>query len=132
MGRAAETSAPVGRAQMRTAAALKILGGPGAARTASAWTMSWGWWACRCGMGKCVTAGGLACLRRCASAAAGACSCWLALEAVMHGGDAMTGLGGDELTTRVFRARYPDFELRSVEGVHAVIPRETRASRGQA
>ena len=30
--------------------------------------------------------------------------------------------GSDELTARVFRALYPEFDLRTVDGTHVVVP----------
>jgi hypothetical protein len=35
------------------------------------------------------------------------------------------GPGRDELTLRLFRAMYPEFDLRTVGGVHVVVPRGT-------
>ncbi len=50
--------------------------------------------------------------------------------AVMRGGDntrlaAVPGPDPDELTARVFRALYPEFDLRTVDGTHVVVPRGT-------
>jgi hypothetical protein len=33
--------------------------------------------------------------------------------------------GRDELTLRLFRAMYPEFDLRTVGGIHVVVPRGT-------
>jgi len=35
------------------------------------------------------------------------------------------GPGRDELTLRLFRAMYPEFDLRTVGGIHVVVPRGT-------
>ena len=50
--------------------------------------------------------------------------------AVMRGGDntrlaAVAGPDPDELTARVFRALYPEFDLRTVDGTHVVVPKGT-------
>ena len=50
----------------------------------------------------------------------------------MRGGDTASRPGGDELTARVFRALYPDFDLRSVEGIHVVVPRGTPCFAGSS
>ena len=36
-----------------------------------------------------------------------------------------TDPGRDELTLRLFRAMYPEFDLRTVAGIHVVVPRGT-------
>jgi hypothetical protein len=41
----------------------------------------------------------------------------------MPGSDTGSGPGHDELTARVFRALYPEFDLRTVVGAHVVVPR---------
>ncbi len=43
----------------------------------------------------------------------------------MRGGDTASGQGRDELTARVFRARYGTYDLHSVGDVHVVVPRGT-------
>jgi hypothetical protein len=43
----------------------------------------------------------------------------------MRGGEALSDLGRDELTARVFRALYGAYDLHSVEGLHVVVPRGT-------
>jgi hypothetical protein len=44
----------------------------------------------------------------------------------MRGGDTASRPGRDELTARMFRALYPEFELRIIDGTHVVVvPRET-------
>jgi hypothetical protein len=40
----------------------------------------------------------------------------------MRGGDTASGLGRDELTARVLRALYWEFDLRTVDGMHVVVP----------
>lgn len=50
----------------------------------------------------------------------------------MRGGNARTGPCGDELTARVFRALYPDFDLRSVEVIHIVVSRGTPCFAGSS
>ncbi len=45
----------------------------------------------------------------------------------MRGGDTASRPGRDELTARVFRALYPEFDLRIVDGTHVVVvPRGTQ------
>lgn len=39
---------------------------------------------------------------------------------------------GDDLTARLFRALYTDFDLRTVDGVHVAVPRAQPASPGAA
>ena len=49
----------------------------------------------------------------------------------MRVGDTASGPGG-KLTARVFRALYPEFELRTVEGLHVVVPRGTPCFAGSS
>ncbi len=71
MGRAAETGALVGRAQMHTAAALEALGWSWGRRHRLGLDDDLGWWACRRGMGGWVIAGRLACMRALLACAGG-------------------------------------------------------------
>ena len=51
----------------------------------------------------------------------------------MRGGDTTSCLGGDGLTARVFRALYPQFDLRTVESTtHVVVPKGIRGSQAPA
>lgn len=50
----------------------------------------------------------------------------------MRGSDTASGPGGDELTTRVFRALYGAYDLHSVEGIHVVVPRGTPCFAGSS
>ena len=38
---------------------------------------------------------------------------------------AVAGPDPDELTARIFRALYPEFDLRTVDGTHVVVPKGT-------
>jgi hypothetical protein len=39
---------------------------------------------------------------------------------------------GDDLTARIFRALYADFELRTVDGVHVAVPRGVACFTGRS
>jgi hypothetical protein len=34
--------------------------------------------------------------------------------------------GGDDLTARIFRALYPEFDLRAINGTYVVVPKDVR------
>jgi len=74
MGRAAETGAPVGRAQMHTAAALEALGWSWGRTHCLGLDDDLGWRACRRGMRGWITADRLACLRVLLARAGGRCA----------------------------------------------------------
>jgi hypothetical protein len=40
--------------------------------------------------------------------------------------------GGDDLTKRIFRALYQEFDLRTIDGTYVVVPKGTHGSPGTA